>query len=77
MAPRLDRGSLVVQDENPTSMINVILYGPHLPSPPLLPKWREPMEDFQYLLDDEEVAAAATFIRTPGVMRLALSPQIR
>ncbi len=59
MAPRLDRGSLVVQDENPTSMINVILYGPHLPSPPLLPKWREPMEDFQYLLDDEEVAAAA------------------
>ena len=63
MAPRLDRGSLVVQDENPTSMINVILYGPHLPSPPLLPKWREPMEDFQYLLDDEEVAAAATFIR--------------
>jgi mono/diheme cytochrome c family protein len=27
------------------------------------PKWREPMEDFQYLLDDEEVAAAATFIR--------------
>ena len=63
MAPRLDRGSLVVQDENPASMINVILYGPHLPSPPLLPKWREPMEDFQYLLDDEEVAAAATFIR--------------
>ena len=63
MAPRLDRGSLVVQDENPASMINAILYGPHLPSPPLLPKWREPMEDFQYLLDDEEVAAAATFIR--------------
>ena len=63
MAPRLDRGSLVVQDENPASMINAILYGPHLPSPPLQPKWREPMEDFQYLLDDEEVAAAATFIR--------------
>jgi mono/diheme cytochrome c family protein len=63
MAPRLDRGSLVVQDENPASMINAILYGPHLPSPPLQPKWREPMEDFQYLLDNEEVAAAATFIR--------------
>lgn len=63
MAPRLDRGSLVVQDENPASLINAILYGPHLPSPPLQPKWREPMEDFQYLLDDEEVAAAATFIR--------------
>lgn len=63
MAPRLDRGSLVVQDENPASMINAILYGPHLPSPPLQPKWREPMEDFQYLLNDEEVAAAATFIR--------------
>ena len=63
MAPRLDRGSLVVQDENPASMINAILYGPHLPSPPLPPKWREPMQDFQYLLDDEEVAAAVTFIR--------------
>lgn len=63
MAPRLDRGSLVVQDENPASMINAILYGPHLPSPPLQPKWREPMQQFQYLLDDEEVASAATFIR--------------
>jgi len=63
MAPRLNRGSLVVQDENPASMINAILYGPHLPSPPLAPKWRDPMEGFQYLLDDDEVAAVATFIR--------------
>ena len=63
MAPRLNRGSLVVQDENPASMINAILYGPHVPSPPLPPKWRELMEEYQYILDDEEVAAAATFIR--------------
>lgn len=63
MAPRLNRGSLVVQDENPASMINAILYGPHLPNSPLAPKWRDPMEGFQYLLDDDEVAAVATFIR--------------
>lgn len=63
MAPRLNAGSLVVQDENPSSMINAILYGPHTPSPPLLPKWRDAMEEFQYLLDDEEIAAVASFIR--------------
>lgn len=63
MAPQLNRGSLVVQDENPASMINAILYGPHVPTPPLPPKWREVMEEYQYTLDDEEVAAVATFIR--------------
>ncbi len=63
MAPRLNQGSLVVQSPNPASMINVILYGPELPDHGLLPRWREPMEEYQYLLDDEEVAAAATFVR--------------
>lgn len=63
MAPKLNRGSLVVQSENPASMINAILYSPKTPGPPLLPKWRHPMEEFQYLLDDDEVAAVATFIR--------------
>lgn len=63
MAPRLNRGSLVVQSANPASMINAILYGPQLPAHGLEQRWREPMEEFQYLLDDEEVAAAATYIR--------------
>ena len=62
MAPRINEGSLVVQAENPASMINVILYGPELPDLPL-PRWRNPMEEFQYLLDDDEVAAVASYIR--------------
>ncbi|MFK7863278.1 MAG: cytochrome c [Pseudohongiellaceae bacterium] len=63
MAPKLNGGSLVVQSDNPASMINAILYSPKTPGPPLLPKWRHPMDEFQYLLDDDEVAAVATFIR--------------
>lgn len=63
MAPRLNAGSLVVQADNPASMINVILYGPELPGAPLPPRWLEPMEEFQYSLSDEEIAAVATYIR--------------
>lgn len=63
MGPRLNAGSLVVQAENPASMINAILYGPEPPHPPLPEKWRKPMEEFQWKLDDEEVAAVATFVR--------------
>ena len=63
MAPRLNAGSLVVQSSNPASMINAILYGPESPGHPLPPKWREPMDEFQYLLDDEEIAAVASYIR--------------
>ena len=64
MAPRLGGGSLVVRADNPASLINVILYGPELPDPPLPTKRLKPMEEFQYLLDDEEVAALATYIRS-------------
>ncbi len=63
MGPRLNQGSLVVQDNNPASMINVILYSPTLPDSDLPRQWRHPMEEYQYLLDDEEVAAVATYIR--------------
>jgi mono/diheme cytochrome c family protein len=63
MAPRLGGGSLVVQASNPASLINVILYGPELPDPPLPTRRREPMEEFQYHLDDEEVAALASYLR--------------
>jgi len=41
----------------------VILYGPELPDPPLPTKRREAMDEFQYLLDDEEVAALASYLR--------------
>ncbi len=63
MAPRLGAGSLVVRTHDPASLINVILYSPesaHLPTPSA---WRNPMEEFQYLLDDNEVAALASFVR--------------
>lgn len=63
MAPRLNAGSLVVQGKNPASMINAILYAPEAPDADLPQKWRKPMEEFQYLLDDDEVAALTTFIR--------------
>lgn len=63
MAPRIGGGSLVVRASDPASLINVILYGPEPPDPPLPPKWREPMDEFQYLLDDDEVAALASFVR--------------
>lgn len=63
MGPRLNAGSLVVQAENPASMINAILYAPRPPEPALPMRWREPMRDYQYLLDDDEIAAVATYIR--------------
>jgi mono/diheme cytochrome c family protein len=61
MGPKLNQGSLVVQSANPASMINAILYAPELSDLP--EKWRMPMEEYQFELDDEEVAAVATFIR--------------
>ena len=63
MAPRLGGGSLVARTDDPASLINVILYAPesaHLPTPSM---WRNPMDEFQYLLNDDEVAALASFIR--------------
>jgi mono/diheme cytochrome c family protein len=63
-APRLGGGSLVVRASNPASLINVILDGPELPDPPLPTKRRKPMEDFRYLLDDEEIAALASYLRS-------------
>ncbi len=63
-APRLGGGSLVVRASNPASLINVILDGPEPPDPPLPAKWRKPMEDFRYLLDDEEIAALASYVRS-------------
>lgn len=64
MGPKLNQGSLIVQMDNPASMINTILYAPVIPDFEDLPKrWRMPMDEFQYELDDEEIAAVATYIR--------------
>ena len=63
-APRLGGGSLVVRASNPASLINVILDGPELPVPPLPTRRRKPMADFRYLLDDEEIAALASYVRS-------------
>jgi mono/diheme cytochrome c family protein len=63
MGPRLNRGSLIVSDRNPASLINTILYGPEMHTTGEASSWRKPMQDFQYQLDDEEIAAVASFIR--------------
>jgi mono/diheme cytochrome c family protein len=61
MGPRLAKGSLVVLAENPASLINVILYGPERSELPN--HWYEEMGEFQYELDDEEIAAVASYVR--------------
>ena len=61
MGPRLASGSLVLVAENPASLINVILYGPERSELP--DNWYDEMGEFQYLLDDDEIAAVATFVR--------------
>jgi mono/diheme cytochrome c family protein len=55
-------GSPVVQAPNPASLINVILYGPQPPVPPLPKRWKV-MEGFGDKLADEEIAALATYLR--------------
>jgi mono/diheme cytochrome c family protein len=55
-------GSPVVQAPDPASLINVILYGPQPPVPPLPKRWKA-MEGFGDKLADEDVAALATYLR--------------
>ena len=52
----------MVQASNPASLINVIIYGPQLPHPPLPKRWK-PMEGFGDKLADDEIAALASFLR--------------
>ena len=55
-------GSPIVQASNPASLINNILYGPQVPIPPMIKRWKA-MPAFSEKLADEEVAAIASFIR--------------
>jgi len=55
-------GSPIVQAANPASLINNILYGPQVPIPPMIKRWK-PMQAFDDKLADEEVAAIASYLR--------------
>lgn len=55
-------GNAIVQAHDPASLINVILYGPHLPPPPFVVD-RTRMKDFGKRLSDQEIADLATFVR--------------
>jgi mono/diheme cytochrome c family protein len=55
-------GSPEVQASNPAALINIILYGPEPPQPPLPGRWK-PMEGFGDKLTDEEVAALTSYVR--------------
>jgi mono/diheme cytochrome c family protein len=56
-------GNPVVQADDPASLINVILFGPQLPTPPP-PIQRQHMEAYEDKLSDGEIAALAGYLRT-------------
>jgi mono/diheme cytochrome c family protein len=56
-------GNALVQAKDPSSLINVILYGPDLPPPPFNSQ-RTKMKPFGKRLSDEDVAALATYLRS-------------
>lgn len=62
LGPRLADGSLVVQANDPASLINVILYG--LERPPMPTKRWNHMEAYGDELSDEDVAALASYLRS-------------
>ncbi len=53
----------IVQAPDPASLINVILYGPHLPGPPFAVD-RSPMKMFGKRLSDSDIAALASYLRS-------------
>jgi mono/diheme cytochrome c family protein len=56
-------GNAIVQSADPSSLINVILYGPSLPPPPFVSA-RTRMKPFGKRLSDEEIANLATYVRS-------------
>lgn len=55
-------GNPVVQASDAASLINVILFGPELPTSP--PAQRTRMDPYENRLSDEEIAALASFVRS-------------
>ena len=53
----------MVQASNPASLINVILYGPHLAKLPPPKRWKDMPNNFGEKLTDEEVAHIASYMR--------------
>ena len=68
-------GSAIVQAENPASLLNVILYGPHLPAPPFVVD-RTQMKMFGKKLSDQDIASIASYVRSSfGNRGGAVSPE--
>ncbi|HWK52232.1 MAG TPA: cytochrome c, partial [Steroidobacter sp.] len=55
-------GNSIVQAADPSSLINVILYGPRLPPPPFVSE-RTRMKPFGKRLSDDDIADLATYVR--------------
>lgn len=55
-------GNSIVQAADPSSLINVILYGPRLPPPPFVSE-RTRMKPFGKRLSDEDIANLASYVR--------------
>jgi len=55
-------GNAIVQAAEPSSLINVVLYGPRLPPPPFISA-RTRMKPFGKRLSDEDIANLATYVR--------------
>ena len=56
-------GNSIVQAADPSSLINVVLYGPRLPPPPFVSD-RTRMKQFGKRLSDEDIANLTTYVRT-------------
>ncbi|GIX31277.1 MAG: hypothetical protein KatS3mg124_1749 [Porticoccaceae bacterium] len=54
-------GSATVRAADPSTLINVVLYGPHLP--PGLEVDRSPMKMFGKRLSDDDIAAVLSYVR--------------
>ncbi len=55
-------GSAVVQDADPATLINIVLYGPTLPKGVTFGAW-ETMKPYRDVLNDHDIAAVANYIR--------------
>lgn len=58
------KGSSIVQDSDPSSLINVILYGAERPDLEGPTAWKKEMKPFKDKLSDEEIAMISTYLRS-------------
>jgi mono/diheme cytochrome c family protein len=54
--------SAIVQNDDPASLINIMLYGPQTPKEISLGAW-ETMQPYRGILDDAQIAAVANYVR--------------